>query len=499
LADQVASADKVWRFNEIGRPLDARRARKTAKLIGTWVNVAFSAPGLLALGRQDVAEFSDEAFHVGLPRRATSIGDPSDHAREGSPKNWKVGGTDDSIPHALLMIASDSALRLAKKVRALKTQITRSGGGLIVYEEKGGDLPGGLAGHEHFGFKDGISQPGVRGRMFDPPNPFLTHRLIADPQLDPAAPEFACPGQPLIWPGTFVFGYDSQDPSDARGALAGGPLGNSFPPWARNGSYLVFRRLRQDVFKFRQFLEDCVNDLKNDPAFGDLDAPRLAAMLVGRWPSGAPFARCPNADDETIGGDSFLNNHFGYHAAVPQVQLVRGSRAAGDLIPGAPGDPKGLLGPVVQHIRKVNPRDLSTEQANNTDVLRRRILRRGLPWGAPPADGATAATDNLKGDRGLLFLCYQASITEQFEFLCSNWMNMPNAPESINAGHDLLVGQNGQPGENRERRGVINRSKPGGDLHATILTHEDWVIATGGGYFFAPSISAMRDVVGAGS
>ncbi len=98
----------------------------------------------------------------------------------------------------------------------------------------------------------------------------------------------------------------------------------------------------------------------------------------------------------------------------------------------------------------------------------------------------------MAGDRGLLFVSYQTSIADQFEFLTTNWMNDPINPRGP-SGFDMLVGQNGHPGQGRQRRCVLF----GRDLAVgTITTTEDFVIPTGGGYFFSPSISALRDTLG---
>src|SRR5204862_6718843 len=110
--------------------------------------------------------------------------------------------------------ASDSRQALRAEVQRIKDEIVGLQGGMVerankrglrlIYEEEGENLPGDLAGHEHFGFKDGVSQPGIRGRASAAPLDFLTPRLI-DPQ-DPLALTHARPGQPLLWPGQFVLG-----------------------------------------------------------------------------------------------------------------------------------------------------------------------------------------------------------------------------------------------------------------------------------------------------
>ena len=92
---------------------------------------------------------------------------------------------------------------------------------------------------------------------------------------------------------------------------------------------------------------------------------------------------------------------------------------------------------------------------------------------------------------GLMLLCYGASIEDQFEFLQRRWSNAPTQPNL--GGHDPIIGQNGE-GEKRTRS--VDFPQPGGGT-VRICFDSEWVIPTGGGYFFAPPISAIRDVLGA--
>src|SRR5262245_42805560 len=268
-----------------------------------------------------------------------------------------------------------------------------------MFDQRGATLPGELRGHEHFGFKDGISQPAVRGRISATPDDFLTPRYV-DP-ADSRAKLFAAPGSVLVHPGQFVFGYQRQDPNSDQGL----PLDPSIvPAWAKNGSYLVIRRLHQDVATFRRSMAQQARQLAKKPGFAGTTAATLAAKLVGRWPSGAPLARSPGADDLALGRNDFANNHFAFQNPTPPLPLKNAPPHVPDTFAQAGGDLDGLACPHAAHIRKVNPRDLGTDTGGAHDTLSRRVLRRGIPYGDPLAPSATPKSRQSKADRGLLFL-----------------------------------------------------------------------------------------------
>ena len=253
----------------------------------------------------------------------------------------------------------------------------------VSYDETGSVRPGLEAGHEHFGWLDGVSQPAVLGLS----TPF--------------------PGQRALDPGLFVFGY---------GGAATPKL-----PWMKNGSFMVFRRLKQLVPEFDQYLLTQAQALGMDPVL-------LGARLVGRWKSRAPVVLTPSQDDSTMGPDPQRNNNFDYADDQAQRRCPFGA-----------------------HIRKTNPREDLTPQETGVDP--RRFLRAGIPFG-PEVDPAEARAGTTQTDRGLMFVCYQTSIPNQFEFVQSKWANNPGFifgkkhPDGtpVSVGFDPLIGQNAGAG-----------------------------------------------------
>ncbi len=193
------------------------------------------------------------------------------------------------------------------------------------------------------------------------------------------------------------------------------------------------------------------NRIAQLPAFRGMTADHLAALLVGRWQSGAPVNRAAKHDIPKLGGDALANNNFRFDSDTPRFKL-KGRRR--DQFPSAIADRAGIA----------------------------------CPWAAHIKDRFAAIAD----DR-LLFLAMQSSIEEQFEFLQARWMNDPTRPKNP-GGNDMIVGQNA-PAENGIRRCSLFGV---GLAQAQITAPAQWVIPTGGGYFFVPSISTLSSVIGEG-
>jgi Dyp-type peroxidase family len=317
----------------------------------------------------------------------------------------------------------------------------------VVSSEIGKTRPGVERGHEHFGFLDGISQPGVRGL------PQASNSMYN--------PNEGLPGQDLLWPGEFVFGYPGQHPDDPTTA---GPPPRMAAPWMRNGSYMVFRRLEQKAPEFRKFIAERAARL-------GMDRELLAARMVGRWKSGAPLELAPLRDNPGLGSDARRNNDFEF----------------GD-------DHFQRKCPYAAHIRKVYPRDDVTP----AEALRHRIIRAGIPFGPEVAPGETTT----KHSRGLMFVCYQTSIERQFEYIQKNYANNPDFVAGkerpggggmVTPGFDPIIGQ--APGNSARQMDEPFPNYPAGSRRTSLAIPRQFVKLTAAAYFFMPSMTALRTVL----
>jgi Dyp-type peroxidase family len=425
VAPLVGTAWEVGRFNEVFSEIRHRNGEELLK--ATWVGFGISSSGYTKLGVNLDADLplgeGNSAFKAGMAARSAQVGDsrPGDE-----PAAWLEAFRPGERVDAVLVVAADDPDDLNTMLERLGDMIS-STGCEIEYQEAGGMLP---EGKEHFGYRDGGSQPAIAG-YDDPPVP----------DEPPAVP-----------PGEFVLGYPDQTGSTAQ-------VGDL---WT-NGSFLVYRRLRQYVFEFRQLLASGIAGA-NPPVAGD----PLGAKLLGRWPSGAPLELNPNADP----GSGHEVNAFGYAA-----------------------DADGFTVPRFAHIRKANPRD-ETQPPPAEDPTRHRMIRRGTPFG--PQLPANAAADD-GASRGLHFVSIVSDLDRQFEFIQRQWLNDPNFPNGTFVGPAQGYGP---PPQNTPADGVdpiVGEHDPGAEdtLHQPGAAVQfpiptELVNVTAGEYFVVPSIAALQ-------
>ena len=220
-----------------------------------WVTAAFTWNGLRALGLDEasLASFPEE-FKQGMAARAEMLGDAGAHA----PEHW-VGGLASPDLHAIVILfARDDAEHDRCVLEHEKLIASCPGVEVLSVLDLHAIPPFGYA-HEHFGYRDRLSEPAIEG-----------NGVVPSPGT----------GEPLK-PGEFILGYP-----DEHGVIADSPRPEIL---ARNGSYMAYRRLEEHVGKFRDFLQEHGETAEEQEL--------IAAKLMGRWRSGAPLVLAPEQDD----------------------------------------------------------------------------------------------------------------------------------------------------------------------------------------------------------
>ncbi len=481
IVNEIATAREVRDFGQLFKAVMSRRGGEHGELKATWMNIAFTFGGLQALGFDEIDQFP-EAYQQGMKARAAIIGDVG----ASDPTNWLTPLGDQSRIHVVVIVAADTPQDVEKAVTRYLTTLVE--GFDLVFTQVGTvrvDQPG----HEHFGFRDGVSQPGVRH---------------FDAHIEGGNALQGNPGQDRLQPGEFLLGYPTQLPFAKTDCVGKKPMepnpdegpispkhgggDETAPSWGTNGSYMVFRRLRQNVPGFKKFVADLATKL-------NLSVDLMGAKLVGRYASGAPLERTktlPNVDTTTI------------DPSIAHPELL-GAKEGNNFEFG--DDPDGEIVPRAAHIRKAYPRDEPTRdgdkskdfQNSESTTQTHRMLRRGIPYGVsfrPPAD--TIEDDNI--DRGLLFVAYQSSIARQFEFVQSKWVNDPSFPnlkvlakdekgKVLDDGQDPIMAQD-------TPAAPFTMPVSGKAAHQFMMQH--FVTTTGGDYFFQPSIAAIFNLSGGG-
>lgn len=433
------------------------------RLAPVCLNLALTFEGLDALGlpQEALLGFSGP-FRGGMsaPHRARLLGDDG----ESAPSRWRWGGPETPAIHGVLLVYGGSDDGEPHEDALCADVIAREvheahGVELVLVRET---LPMRRDDRsEHFGFADGISNPRIRQ---------LAHADTKD----------------VIPPGEVLLGYPnaydreglSPEVSDGAASAALLPASRTRPgrrDFGKNGSYLVFRELSQDVASFWRFMERAAAELpdRHGPVW-------LASRVVGRWPNGLPVTLHPDLPGPKRAPP---DQDFGYHEQ---------------------GDFYGAACPIGSHVRRTNPRetllpvpydppptldvtDAAEAEARRRHVGRHRLVRRGRSYGPRRAErfdlAALKRPDGV--DRGLHFLCVVANLRRQFEFVQSSWAVSPHFA-GLSRDPDPLIGAG-----RTHPFSASGFALPG--CPARFVERVPRFVETrGGAYFFLPSRSALR-------
>jgi deferrochelatase/peroxidase EfeB len=288
------------------------------------------------------------------------------------------GGVSNPVVHLLLSLYTDPGHphRHAELDATLRAAFAEHGLTLVSTHDAHA-LPDGRV---HFGYVDGLSQPFIAG---------TPDRRRIDLQPDSSA-------------GDFLLGADHVN-------IYGGNFAERLPPViADNGTYGVFRIIRQDVVAFEDLLQ-------RTAARHGLDVELVAAKLLGRWRSGTPLVMAPDADRDV---PTPRLNDFDYAPAPGHETYF--------------DDDAGVRCPIGSHIRRLNPRGGVVMGVQHN----RRIIRRGIAYG--PAFDPAQGDDGI--ERGLVgyFIC--GDIENQFEFILSTWVNRDFSTYGVRGTRDPILG-----------------------------------------------------------
>ncbi|GFF58444.1 dye-decolorizing peroxidase msp1 [Aspergillus udagawae] len=389
----------------------------------TGVNIALSAKGLKKLFKDDNDNLKSGNFLGGM--LADLQGGVAGGEGRDNPDDWEAKfkpEVEGQYIDGVILVTGRSEQTARAKLREVKQLFIGwfgfSSSIKELFVEYGHVRPDPNSSREHFGYRDLISQPQLEG-------------------LDPAPKGNHEP--PLVPPGYIITNADQE------------PVGQ--PDWATDGSFLVFRKLKQLVPEYNKWLDDTAPE-------HHLTSDQLSARLMGRWKSGAPVFLTPWEDDPSLADC----NNFDFQPGNNQEKC-----------------------PFAAHIRKCRPRGDVKDQ--NTFS----ILRRGIPYG----DEVTKEEHDeqtTKNERGMLFLCYQSNIANGFRRVQEQWCNKNTFPP-------LKRGITGPPGPGADPIcGQPNGPDPfvmglcdgqNDNIHVDLKC---CVIPKGGEYFFSPSIKALTNI-----
>lgn len=415
------------------------------------MTVAFGPDGLRRLGLDGTVDDNPldtfpVAFRHGMgnPERSRIL----DDLGESVPDKWQWGSPQKPVDVVVVCYA-ESPEQLKIEIGTAKAKIAAAGMNLV------SELPlavkrDGKRAVEHFGFVDGVSQPIVKG----------TARANIG-----AAPMH------LVAPGEFLFGYRdehgfypaspsveaSQDRTGILSAVRRNRQIPGLPPprrdFGRNGTFLVMRQFEQHVDTFNEYCKAAAVQAASETDNPAITPRWVAAKMLGRWPDGTSLVRNPDGRPGRAADNDFA---FGIE------------------------DPQGHHCPLGAHVRRSNPRDSLGEDRETQIKIgkRHRIIRVGRSYEKPGKKGG-------KAEKGLLFMCLNADIERQYEFIQQTWVSSTSF-QGLVGEKDPTIGSHDGAG-----RFTI----PSWEKVTVLKGIPQFTTTRGGGYFFMPSRSALRFLI----
>jgi Dyp-type peroxidase family len=400
----------------------------------TTLNIGFTYTGLSALGlpHASLQSFPVE-FVQGMKARGEILGDVGRNSRDHWDPFWQQAPVDIWIG-----LYAESLGELDQQTQDIEKLQADMGGANIAGIQNAALLVinGETCAKEHFGYTDGFGNPDYLGVQRD--------RQPGQGKLSPDGKSW----QPLAT-GELLLGY-----ADEAGEIPVAPVPHLL---ANNGTFMVYRKLHQNVATFRAYMKE-----KSGQAGFTED--KLKAKFVGRWPDGTPLELSPDRENPEIVREKKKNVNFSYG------EDLQGERC-----------------PLGAHIRRANPRDAFGFEGRL--VNRRRISRRGMPYGEFTPENQQAQDD---AEHGIAFMALNASIFRQFEFVQQQWIDYGNDARQGN-DKDALLG-------NHDGRGrfMIQGTEDSANSPFICGGLPNFVELRGGDYFFLPSMTALR-MIGAGA
>lgn len=430
------------------------------------VNIAFTYQGLkeLELPRASLIGFSME-FVMGMKKRKDILGDDGRSAPEHWDPIWRDNRETDRSKdvHIWVSINGQTPADMQKSYEWLQQLVVQSDDGVAILSGHRGDdgaeqLPfqdvqavfenGKPTSKEHFGYTDGIGDPVFEGLPGRPERVIGRGKQMKDGTWVP------------LETGEFILGH--KDEANEY------PVAPSPQLLSRNGTYMVYRKLHENVGTFNAYLE---KEGVKYPGGKEL----LAAKFVGRWrDNGAPIVSAPDAKSKAEWDAKFAAAN-----AVERDKMLSGFTFNDDM--------QGAKCPFSSHLRRINPRaslELTPGAFETPSALanRRRVMRRGLPYG----DVIDPTRDD--GNHGIVIMMLNASINRQFEFVQQQWINYGN---DFKAGNDkeIILGNHSEEFPSK----AVLAVEPDSDAAPYFLSKIPRLVETrGGDYFFIPSMTALR-------